>query len=121
MEVLTGEVRGRDRQDLIDRFNHEKIPVLGVSVTMAEGFELPAAKAVVFWGFDWSATTHEQAEARVHRIGFQEDFLPVYYLKHPNTIDDHIIDIVNKKYTWQQVLMSQRPSQRLESTKETNL
>jgi len=121
MEVLTGEVTGRKRQELIDNFNNGKIPVLGVSVSMAEGFELPAATAVVFWGFDWSATTHEQAEARVHRIGFKESFLPVYYLKHPNTIDDHIVDIVNKKYTWQQVLMSERPSSRLESTKENHI
>ena len=121
VEVLTGEVTGKKRQQLIDDFNAGKIPVLGVSVSMAEGFELPAAKAVVFWGFDWNATTHEQAEARVHRIGFSEDFLPVYYLKHRDTIDERIIDVVNGKYTWQQVLLGRRPSQRLESTQKNHL
>jgi len=121
MQVLTGEITGPKRQVLIDDFNAEKIPVLGVSVQMAEGFELPAAKAVIFWGFDWNATTHEQAEARVHRIGFSEDFLPVYYLKHPYTIDERIVEVVNRKYSWQQVLLARRPSQRLEITKRFNL
>ena len=121
MSILTGDVTGTERQIIIERFNRGQIPVLGVSIQMAEGFELPAARAVVFWGFDWNSTTHEQAEARVHRIGFSEDFLPVYYLRHPNTIDERIVDVVNKKYTWQQVLLARRPSQRLDSTKENPL
>lgn len=111
-EVLSGDVSGSKRQKLIEDFNAGKIPLLAVSVTMAEGFELPAARAVVFWGFDWNATTHEQAEARVHRIGFQHDFLPIYYLRHPKTIDIHVLSIVNRKYTWQQALMGKTADQK---------
>ena len=68
-EMMHGGLNMEQRDDVIDRFQRNGIPVLFVQVKIAEGFNLTASQDVIFFGRDWSPAINAQAADRCHRIG----------------------------------------------------
>ena len=68
-EMLHGGLNMEQRDDVIDRFQKNGVPVLFCQVKIAEGFNLTASQDVIFYGRDWSPAINAQAADRCHRIG----------------------------------------------------
>ena len=103
--IISGDVSARRREEVIRLFQSGEINVVGVSLTMAEGFELPRGRVGVFLGFDWNASTMRQAEDRLHRPSNPHDRVVYYYLYFENSpVERHLLDVVNGKLTWQAAL-----------------
>ena len=60
------------------------------------GITLTAASRILFIEFPWTASDCEQAECRAHRNG-QKNAVNCYYLLARNTIDERILEIIQKE------------------------
>ena len=67
--MLHGGLNMTQRDEVIEKFQHNGIPVLFCQVKIAEGFNLTASQDVIFYGRDWSPAINSQAADRCHRIG----------------------------------------------------
>lgn len=67
--LITGDVTGDDRQDVMDAFQAGTLPYCLITRAGGEGITLTAASTMVRLIRSWSYTAHAQAEDRVHRIG----------------------------------------------------
>lgn len=106
--IISGDTPQKRRQEVIQKFQGGDVNVVGVSLTMAEGFELPRGQVGVFVGFDWNASTMRQAEDRLHRPTNPNDRVIYYYLYFEDSpVERHVLDVVNAKLTWQQVFVDE--------------
>lgn len=95
---VDGGVVGRDRQAAIDRFMTDPRCRLLVGNMKAAGvgWNGTVTDSVAFAEFAWTPGDHTQAEDRVHRIG-QTDHCTAYWLFAPGTIEEHLIEVIQKK------------------------
>ena len=96
--VLTGSTPTAQRQTLVDRFqNDDSVRVFIANVIAGGiGFNLTAARHVVFNDLDWVPTNHWQAEDRAYRIG-QTNTVHVTYMIGTDTIDDFVQQLLQLK------------------------
>lgn len=94
--VVTGEVK--DKQAQLDRFtNDDNCKVLLATIGAAgTGLTLTVANTLLFLDSPWNYATFTQVSSRVHRIG-QTKNCDIISLLATNTIDERIMDIVEKK------------------------
>ena len=97
---ILGSDSGRRRQDAVDAFQREDGPQLIVCSMRAasQGLTLTRASNVAFLELDWTPARHDQAEDRLHRIG-QESAVSAWYLLAPNTIDETMAELLERKRT----------------------
>jgi len=86
------------RQKAVDAFQEEDGPQLIVCSMKAasQGITLTRASNVAFLELDWTPARHDQAEDRLHRIG-QESAVTAWYLLAPNTIDETMAELLQRK------------------------
>ena len=95
---IDGSVDSNKRGVLVDQFQHDtscRVALLSIT-SCAEGITLTAASVVIFTEMYWVPGLIEQAEARAHRVG-QKDCVFCYYLVMPNSPDDVIFNMLEKK------------------------
>ena len=94
--VVTGEVK--DKQAQLDRFtNDDNCKVLLATIGAAgTGLTLTVANTLLFLDSPWNYATFTQVSSRIHRIG-QTKNCDIISLLATNTIDERIMDIVEKK------------------------
>ena len=95
---IDGEVAHQQRADLVRRFQTDpecKIALLSIT-SCSEGITLTAASVVIFCELYWVPGLIEQAEARAHRVG-QKDCVMCYYLVMPESPDEIIFNMLEKK------------------------
>jgi SNF2 family DNA or RNA helicase len=104
---INGGVPSNKRQAIVDQFqNDKKIKLFCGQIEAAgSGITLTAAFAVAFIEFGDTASEHEQAEDRIHRISQKADKVIVYYLVAPNTVDDDIIENIKVGYANQKQVL----------------
>lgn len=96
--TLTGQDDMHARQKSVDAFqNHDDTKVFIANIKAGGvGITLTAASIVMFADMEWSPELHSQAEDRAHRIG-QEGTVNVYYYIAGETIEEDIVDILERK------------------------
>jgi SNF2 family DNA or RNA helicase len=84
-------------QAAIDGFQRTEGPAcLIMSLQSSLGFTATKANTAIFVGYDWTPAINGQAEDRIHRIG-QEDSVRCIYIAYDDTVDEHIMDILDAK------------------------
>jgi SNF2 family DNA or RNA helicase len=76
-----------------------KHKLLIAQVTMGQSWEATEAATAFFVGYAYEPPTNWQAEDRLHRFG-QTKSVNIKYFVGENTIDEHILDILDRKTTW---------------------
>lgn len=96
--VITGAVSQAERGELVERF--QKDPNMKVFVAQIQtaglGITLTAADTAIFYSMDFSLANHEQAKARIHRIG-QKNKVTYIYLLAENTVDEKVFNALKEK------------------------
>ena len=94
--VVTGEVK--DKQAQLDKFtNDDNCKILLATIGAAgTGLTLTVANTLLFLDSPWNYATFTQVSSRIHRI-VQTKNCYIISLLATNTIDERIIDIVEKK------------------------
>lgn len=104
--TLTGEDDMHQRQKAVDLFQGgmngmtfeegpAKVFIANIKAG-GVGITLTAASIVMFADMEWSPSLHDQAEDRAHRIG-QQGTVNVYYYIAGETIEEDIVDILERK------------------------
>jgi len=96
--TLTGQDGMDARQKSVDAFqNDDKTKVFIANIKAGGvGITLTKASIVMFADMEWSPEIHSQAEDRAHRIG-QEGTVNVYYYIAEDTIEEDIVEILERK------------------------
>lgn len=96
---VPSEVRGVDRQNAVKKFQtDENCRVFLTTIRVGNaGFNLTASNTTVFVQEDWSASKHDQAEARVHRMGQEASSVNAIYFFAKDTIEERLIRLIDTK------------------------
>lgn len=96
--IITGEVSQTDRGEYVKTFQED--PNCRVFVAQVQtaglGITLTAADTAIFYSMDFSLANHEQAKARIHRIG-QKNKVTYIYLLAKNTVDEKVFESLKEK------------------------
>ena len=89
---LDGSTKPEERQQLMEKFNHNPKYFLMLLSTRSGGVgvNLTGADTVIFYDCDWNPAMDLQAQDRCHRIG-QEREVHVYRLVTKGTIEENIV------------------------------
>jgi SWI/SNF-related matrix-associated actin-dependent regulator of chromatin subfamily A-like protein 1 len=96
---VTGDVGLRARQQAVDRFQSDPSCLLffGNIRAAGEGLTLVESSTTATVELDWVPASHDQAEARVARIGQKSKHVDAFYFIAKGTIEEKIWDIQNAK------------------------
>ena len=102
---ITSDMSSEARATTVHRFQNNGSQLLVAafgtsagSAPGATGLTLTAASNVAFLELGWTSSHHDQAEARIWRIG-QDQPCTAYYLIGQNTIEKRILGILDSKRT----------------------
>ena len=88
----------KDREEQVARFQNDPNTqvFVGQIATAGLGITLTAASTLVFYSTDYSMSNHEQAKARIHRVG-QRETCTYIYLTAKGTVDEKVLKALQNK------------------------
>ena len=98
---IDGTTKQETRYQYVNYFQLNKncqVAILSI-IAASTGITLTAAQMVIFAELTWTPSIMIQAEDRVHRIGQKSEFVDIKYLYGKETLDDFILDKLQKKLT----------------------
>lgn len=95
---LTGKASNRQREKMIQEFQHNKEVKIFVAqiATGGLGITLTAADTAIFYSVDFSLANYEQARARIHRIG-QTRKVTYIHIVAQGTLDEEVLARLQSK------------------------
>lgn len=98
---ITGDCKGRERQQSVDDFQSGKKTVMVANIIAAGvGITLVKANNLIFNDMDWVPSNHFQAEDRIHRIGQENKCVINYVYASGAEIDEYMADMLETKSTY---------------------
>lgn len=95
--MINGSVKGKDRMDMVDRFNRDETNCFLITLKSGgTGLNLVGADVVIHLDIWWNPQVENQATDRAHRIG-QKNKVSVIKLITKGTIEERIIELQEKK------------------------
>ena len=94
--IIDGTATTKERQEAIEMFQRNEIPVIICSKAGKEGITLHAARHMLFVEQFYTSAEVDQAEDRIRRIG-QKFATTIWYAHVNDTVDDRVDSIVNNK------------------------
>ena len=98
---IDGTTKQDKRYEYVNLFQKKKscrVAILSI-IAASTGITLNSAHIVIFAELTWTPSIMIQAEDRAHRIGQKSEFVDIKYLYGPETLDDFILDKLQKKLT----------------------
>lgn len=107
---ITGSENEDQRKAAIKKFQDpdSDVRVCWITSAAAEGVNLQAAKALIFYDSPWSAGDLIQILGRMIRIGSQHDRCYAIHLCARGTIDDKVVAVLKKKMKLVEAIMGKR-------------
>ncbi|MHB8585432.1 MAG: SNF2-related protein [Thermoplasmatota archaeon] len=104
--VIHGGVVDKERDRAVRAFQEDPTVrvFLGQLTAAGTAITLTAARHAVFVDLDWNPANHQQASDRIHRIGQTREVF-VHQLVAEQTIEETIVDILQKKSTMTAALL----------------
>ena len=97
LSVITGETKDELRQHNVREFQEGRSKVIiGTIGAMGTGLNLFEGSVIIFVDHPWTRAAYDQAVDRCHRIG-QKNNLLIYDLVCHDTIDEKILNLINRK------------------------
>ena len=96
---IDGSTKQDKRYEYVTYFQKEKscqVAILSI-IAASTGITLNSAHIVIFAELTWTPSIMIQAEDRAHRIGQRSNFVDIKYLYGQETLDDFILDKLQKK------------------------
>ena len=96
---IDGSTKQSKRYDYVKYFQQKKecrVAIVSI-IAGSTGITLNKAHIVIFAELTWTPSIMIQAEDRAHRIGQKSNFVDIKYLYGPGTLDDFILDKLQKK------------------------
>ena len=96
---IDGKTKQSDRYEFVKYFQLKKecrVAIVSI-IAGSTGITLNKAHIVIFAELTWTPSIMIQAEDRAHRIGQKSNFVDIKYLYGPGTLDDFILDKLQKK------------------------
>jgi SNF2 family DNA or RNA helicase len=78
--------------------------VLISTIGVGSSWTATEASTALFVGYEWAPPSNLQAEDRIHRFG-QTKAVNIKYLTYENTIDDHVLEVLDGKTNWAQIIL----------------
>jgi len=94
--LIMGGVKDRDDQVAQFQTDPDCQVFVGQIATAGLGITLTAASTLVFYSTDYSMSNHEQARARIHRVGQQKNCTYIYLVA-KNTVDEKVLKALRSK------------------------
>ena len=98
---IDGSTKQESRYQYVNYFQQNtncQVAILSI-IAASTGITLTATHMVIFAELTWTPSIMIQAEDRVHRIGQKSEFVDIKYLYGEETLDDFILDKLQKKLT----------------------
>jgi len=98
---IDGTTKQDKRYEYVNLFQKKKscrVAILSI-IAASTGITLNSAHIVIFAELTWTPSIMIQAEDRAHRIGQKSEFVDIKYLYGQETLDDFILDKLQKKLT----------------------
>lgn len=117
---ITGKTPSKMREKIKEEFqNNPKIKLfIGQIKSAGVGLNLTSSSAVAFLEFGTTAPGMEQAEDRVHRLGQKSDKVFAYYLIMENSIDEQIMEVLNRRNKDLKMVLNNKNEDLFEPKKE---
>jgi len=95
--TVTGSDSEKERQQAVDNFQHGKSDIIICNIIAGGvGITLTRAKNELVNDFEWTPTSHLQAEDRIHRLG-QKESVVIDYIYSENTVDEKMATLLEEK------------------------
>jgi SNF2 family DNA or RNA helicase len=110
VRITGAETKEEVRKEAMQKFQdpNSDIQVCFITTAAAEGINLQAAKAIIFFDSPWSAGDYLQILGRMIRIGSQHDRCYAIHLVASGTIDEDVIVTLKKKMKLVEKIMGKR-------------
>ena len=98
---IDGTTKQEIRYEYVNYFQKKKncrVAILSI-IAASTGITLNSAHIVLFAELTWTPSIMIQAEDRAHRIGQKSEYIDIKYLYGEETLDDFILEILQKKLT----------------------
>ena len=96
---IDGSTKQDKRYEYVKYYQNKKecrVAIVSI-IAGSTGITLNKAHIVIFAELTWTPSIMIQAEDRAHRIGQKSNFVDIKYLYGPGTLDDFILDTLQKK------------------------
>ncbi len=111
-EMITGDVKVVDRNDIINRFTAGQFPILIMTSAGQFGLNLQAANIVIHYDQPFSIAGSVQRNGRAHRMG-QERMVLIYHLLASETVDEKVYKKLKIKQSISDKILSVRDIEEL--------
>lgn len=105
--VLVGGMTGDQIEEVVNWFQEKplKNKLLIASIRAGTSWTATAASNCIFLGYDYTPMWNGQCEDRLHRFG-QTTMVNAHYIVSRGTVDEHIMEILDRKTSWNNLILN---------------
>ena len=122
--AISGELASGQREEALNEFKSGEARVIVLTHgTGGEGLDLVEANRAIFLEYAWHPAGNEHAAKRIHRYGQLSDDVEVIFIHTVDSIEDHILGLIQekKKVTIKELLQRESIRMRAESLQEEDI